>query len=266
LYLQLYARLNGLAGRIHTGDYALTSKLTLPDLLDNLVKGKVIQYSLTIVEGWTFRQMLTAVHQHEHLTATLTGLSDDEIMARLGAPDQHPEGWFFPDTYHFPRETTDLDFLKRAHNTMQERLAAAWSQRAADIPLQNPYQALILASIIEKETGKSTERSKIAGVFTRRLQKRMLLQTDPTVIYGLGDAYNGNLKRSDLKTDTPYNTYIREGLPPTPIALPGAQSLLAAVQPAAGRELYFVSRGDGSHEFSNTLQQHNVAIRKFQLK
>jgi UPF0755 protein len=265
LYLQIYARLNGLAGRIHVGDYALTSKLTPIELFDHLIKGKVMQYSLTVVEGWTFHQMLAAVHNHEHIIATLKGLSDDEIMARLGYPNQHPEGWFFPDTYYFPRATTDLDFLKRAHSTMGKQLAAAWAQRAANIPLQTPYQALILASIIEKETGHSNERDRISGVFTRRLQKSMLLQTDPTVIYGLGEAFDGNLKRRDLKIDTPYNTYIHEGLPPTPIALPGTQSLLAAVQPATGKELYFVSRGDGSHQFSDNLKEHNLAIRKYQL-
>jgi UPF0755 protein len=265
LYLQLYARLNGLAGRIQTGDYALSSELTPRDLLQRLVQGQVIQYSLTIVEGWSFRQMLAAVHQHDHLQKTLNGLSDEEIMAELGHAGEHPEGRFFPETYYFPGNTSDLEFLQRAYDTMQQQLDEAWQQRAADIPLETPYQALILASIIEKETGQSGERHKIAGVFTRRLQKNMLLQTDPTVIYGLGDDFDGNLRRSHLKTDTPYNTYTRPGLPPTPIALPGAASLLAAVQPEAGQELYFVARGDGTHVFSNTLKEHNRAVRRYQL-
>lgn len=265
LYLQIYARLNGLASRIKTGEYELSEELTPKNLMERLVRGQVVQHSLTIVEGWSFRQMLSAVQQHPRLKITLDGLSDNEIMVKLGHPEQHPEGQFFPDTYHFPGGTSDLEFLQRAYDTMQQKLDEAWQQRDPNIPLTTPYQALILASIIEKETGQAGERHKIAGVFSRRLQKNMLLQTDPTVIYGLGDSFDGNLRRRDLKNDTPYNTYTRKGLPPTPIALPGAASLLAAVQPQSGKELYFVARGDGSHVFSNTLKEHNRAVRQYQL-
>lgn len=265
-YLQAYARLSGQAGRIKAGEYALDADFTPPELLARLVAGRVIQYSLTIVEGWTFRQMLAAVQNHPKLVHTLNNLTDQDIMARLGHPDEHPEGRFFPDTYHFPAGTRDIDFLQRAYDTMAQRLAETWAARTASLPIKTPYEALILASIIEKETAVPDERRAIAGVFTRRLQRGMLLQTDPTVIYGMGTAYAGNIRRSDLKTDTPYNTYTRKGLPPTPIALPGAAALAAAVDPAAGDSLYFVARGDGSHVFSNTLAEHNRAVRRYQLQ
>jgi UPF0755 protein len=186
-------------------------------------------------------------------------------MARLGYPGEHPEGRFFPDTYHFPNGTTDLDFLQRAYQTMQRRLQAAWEQRQPALILQSPYQALTLASIVEKETALASERAQVAGVFIRRLQKNMRLQTDPTVIYGLGAQFDGNLRRADLERDTPYNTYTRSGLPPTPIALPGAASLAAAVNPADGDALYFVAKGDGSHAFSDSLRQHNQAVQQYQL-
>ena len=265
LYLQLYARLSGQAARIKVGEYAIEAGITPLQLMDKLIAGRVIQYALTVVEGWTFRQMLEAIYAHDKLEATLEGLEDQEIMARLGHPDMHPEGRFFPDTYHFPVGTNDLDFLKRAFTTMEQQLEQAWQQRVPDLPLQSAYEALILASIIEKETAVASERREIAGVFIRRLRKGMLLQTDPTVIYGLGPSFDGNLRRSDLNADTPYNTYVRKGLPPTPIALPGADSIAAAVNPAPGDTLYFVAKGDGSHVFSKTLQEHNQAVRKYQL-
>ena len=265
LYWQVHARLSGLAARIKAGEYAITHETTPRSLLENLVAGRVIQYSLTIVEGWTFRQMLEAVHNHDKLEHTLRDLGDAEIMEHLGRPGEHPEGRFFPDTYYFPRGTTDLAFLKRAYETMEKRLQDAWEARAPGLPLQSPYEALILASIIEKETGQPSEREEIAGVFVRRLQKGMLLQTDPTVIYGVGDSFDGNLQRKHLETDTPYNTYTRKGLPPSPIALPGAHSLVAAVNPALGDSLYFVAKGDGSHVFSSTINEHNRAVRKYQL-
>jgi len=265
LYLQAYARLEQLAQRIQVGEYALKPGLTPRDLLAQLVEGSVVQYALTIVEGWTFRQMLAAIADHEQIEQTLQGLDDAEIMSRLGHPELHPEGRFFPETYHFPAGTTDLAFLQRAFETMERHLQQAWEQRIDNLPLKTPYQALILASIIERETGLPSERREIAGVFIRRLRKGMLLQTDPTVIYGMGDTFDGNIRRSDLKRDTPYNTYTRRGLPPTPIALPGEGSLVAAVNPAPGNTFYFVARGDGSHAFSRTLKEHNRNVRRYQL-
>jgi len=200
------------------------------------------------------------------LVQTLSGLSDAEVMVRLGRPGEHPEGRFLPDTYHFPTGFTDEAFLRRALTAMDQQLAAIWNQRAPDVPLQNADQALILASIIEKETGVTAERAEIAGVFARRLRLGMRLQTDPTVIYGLGETFDGNLRRRDLETDTPYNTYTRPGLPPTPIALPGIAALEAAVNPAPGDTLYFVADGQGGHVFSRTLDEHNRAVRRYQLK
>ncbi len=233
-------------------------------MLDRIVAGRVIQYPLTIVEGWTFRQLRQALAAHPQLTQTLAGLSDAEIMARLGRPGAHPEGWFLPDTYHFPKGFTDEAFLRRALTAMEQRLTQVWERRAPDTPLNDPYQALVLASIIEKETGVAAERAEIAGVFARRLRLGMRLQTDPTVIYGLGEAFDGNLRRRDLEADTPYNTYTRPGLPPTPIALPGLAALEAAAQPAAGDALYFVADGQGGHVFSRTLEEHHRAVRRYQ--
>ncbi|MGF1527472.1 MAG: endolytic transglycosylase MltG [Candidatus Competibacterales bacterium] len=264
-YLRLHGRLSGLATRIQAGEYALAPTTTPRQLLAMLATGQVRLHALTVVEGWTFAQLRAAVAAHPKLRPTLAGLDASAIMARLGRPGEHPEGRFFPDTYYFPANTTDLAFLRRAYATMEERLAATWAQRSPDLPLETPYQALILASIIEKETGQAGERAEIAGVFVRRLRKGMRLQTDPTVIYGLGDAFDGNLTRAHLRQDTPYNTYTRHGLTPTPIALPGAAALAAAVNPAPGDTYYFVARGDGSHAFSRTLQEHNRAVRRYQL-
>ncbi|MFO1349889.1 MAG: endolytic transglycosylase MltG [Gammaproteobacteria bacterium] len=265
LYLEGYARASGQAARIQAGEYAITPEMTPRRLLANLVAGRVIQYSLRIFEGWTFHQMLAAIHGNAKLKPTLAALSDGDIMARLGHPGEHPEGRFFPDTYRFPAGTTDLDFLRRAYATMEQHLAEVWAKRAPNLPLKSPYEALILASIIEKETGLARERPAIAGVFVRRLQKDMRLQADPAVIYGMGAAFDGDIRRRDLEADTPYNTYTRKGLPPTPIALPGLGSLFAAVAPSTGEALYFVARGDGGHVFSRTLDEHNQAVKQYML-
>jgi len=265
LYLRLLARIQGQASQIKAGEYLIAQGTNPRQLLVLLTSGKVHQYALTLLEGWTFQQVLQAIRHHEAITQTLQGLSMEQIMERLGHPGQHPEGWFFPDTYHFPRGTTDLAFLARAYAAMQHRLSKAWEQRAPDLPLKTPYEALTLASIVERETGLASERPEIAGVFVRRLRKGMKLQTDPTVIYGMGDAFSGNLRRQDLETDTPYNTYIHAGLTPTPICMPGADAIHAALHPAPGNNLYFVAKGDGSHHFSPSLEEHNRAVRRFQL-
>lgn len=264
LYLQAYARLNRLAPRLKAGEYAIVPGATPRRLIEQIVAGRVIQYSLTVVEGWTFRQLRRALAEHPKIGQTLRDASDADLMARLGRPGEHPEGWFLPDTYHFPAGFTDEAFLRRALAAMERQLGEAWRRRAPDSPLANPYQALILASIIEKETALPEERPEIAGVFARRLRRGMLLQTDPTVIYGLGEAFDGNLRRADLVHDNPYNTYTHKGLPPTPIALPSAAALAAAVNPAPGDTLYFVATGQGGHVFSRTLDEHNRAVRQYQ--
>jgi UPF0755 protein len=265
-YLRWHARLTGTANRLKAGEYAFPATVTPDQFLEKIGSGKVVQYSLQVIEGWTFRQMLRAVHAHEKITPTLAGLSDFDIMTRLDAEEPHPEGLFFPDTYSFPKGTTDLEFLRRAYRALKERLNQAWQGRAAGLPYASAYEALIMASIVEKETGVPYERPAIAGVFVRRLQKGMRLQTDPTVIYGLGDHYDGNIRRVDLETVTPYNTYKIKGLPPTPIALPSGDAINAAVHPEPGKALYFVARGDGAHEFSDTLEQHSRAVLKYQVR
>lgn len=265
-WLRWYARLSGQASRIKAGEYRFEPGLTPRQLLRELVQGRVRQYSLTLIEGWNFRQLKAAVAAHPALRQTLRGLDDAAIMARIGHPGEHPEGRFLPDTYHFPKGTRDADFLARAYDAMARVLAEEWAGRAPDLPLKTPYEALILASIVEKETGLASERPAIAGVFIRRLRKGMRLQTDPTVIYGMGEAYRGNIRKRDLLTDTPYNTYRRRGLPPTPIAMPGRAAIHATLHPDDSDNLYFVSRGDGSHQFSATLEEHNRAVIKYQLK
>ncbi|AKH19627.1 endolytic transglycosylase MltG [Sedimenticola thiotaurini] len=265
-YFRLMARLEGQAGNIKAGEYHLNAGLTPRSLLTLLVSGQVVNHTLTLVEGWNFRQVLAAVAGHKALKHTLEGLSDEAIMTRLGSPDMHPEGRFLPDTYHFPKGTTDLDFLKRAKVAMEQLLEREWAAREEGLPLKTPDEALILASIVEKETGHAAERPEIAGVFIRRLRKGMRLQTDPTVIYGMGDDFDGNIRRSDLRRDTPYNTYVHRGLPPTPISMPGADALHAVLHPAKGNSLYFVAKGNGQHHFSSTLSEHNRAVRKYQLK
>ncbi len=252
------------ARSLKVGEYVLRQGMTPRDVLMLMTEGKVVQHGLTLIEGHTFKEMLARIHDHPVIEATLQGLDDAAIMEQLGYPGEHPEGRFLADTYYFPRHTTDVEFLQRAYAAMQSELASAWEKRADGLPLKTPYEALILASIVEKETGKADERATIAGVFVRRLQKGMRLQTDPTVIYGLGDTFDGNLRRRDLVTDNPYNTYTRHGLPPTPIAMPGTAALQAVMQPADGDSLYFVSRGDGSHYFSATLREHELAVDKFQ--
>jgi UPF0755 protein len=266
ILLRLLARLTRQADQLKAGEYRIPSGTTPVELLQILVSGKVIQYPLTLVEGWTFRQVMAAVETHEALDHSLTGLTDQGIMQRLGHPEQHPEGRFYPDTYHFPRGESDVAFLKRAYRRMQRVLAGEWAQRAEGLPLETPDEALILASIVERETGLPEERARIAGVFIRRLQKGMLLQTDPTVIYGMGERFDGNIRRRDLETDTPYNTYTRKGLTPTPIAMPSGAAIRAVLHPEDGKALYFVATGDGGHHFSNTLKEHNRAVRKYQLK
>ncbi|MDT8319197.1 MAG: endolytic transglycosylase MltG [Xanthomonadales bacterium] len=245
------------------GEYRLEAGLRPRDLLDLLASGQVIQYRVTLVEGWTFREVLEALNGNEVLEhqlaaddpATLSGL-----MGALGIA--HPEGWFLPETYQFTRGDSDVDILTRAHIAMQRALEQAWAARLPELPLRTPYELLTLASIIEKETALDEEREQIAGVFIRRLEKGMRLQTDPTVIYGLGDGYDGDIRSRDLKTDTPYNTYTRHGLPPTPVAMPGRASLFAAARPAPGDTLYFVADGQGGHSFSTTLEEHQAAVRK----
>ncbi len=266
----LYAwfRLSGEARKIRAGTYEFARSTTPRGLLQQLLQGEDSQLAITLVEGWTFNQVREALAKAEHLKPSTLGLEPMEIMNNLGRPGVHPEGRFFPDTYHYAKGSSDLVVLKRALRAMDERLDAAWQQRPANSPLKNRDQALILASIVEKETGKGADRPLIGGVFNNRLRIGMMLQTDPTVIYGLvqkiGDQYDGNLRKRDLQTDTPWNTYTRPGLPPTPIAMPGKAALQAAVSPASTKALYFVARGDGTSQFSDTLADHNRAVNKYQ--
>jgi UPF0755 protein len=261
--LAAYARVTGEATRIHAGEYRLSEGTTPLTLLAKLVNGDVYLHQITIVEGSRFAELLQALRSHPAIAASQ--LDGAAIMNALGAPGVHPEGQFFPDTYRFPHGTPDVEVLRVAHEALAARLQAAWRDRSPDVLLQNDYEALILASIIEKETALATERRLIAGVFHERLRRNMRLQTDPTVIYGLGDGFDGNLRRQDLERDTPYNSYTRAGLPPTPIALPGEESLLAAVTPEMSGAIYFVAtgRGDGSHHFSATLEEHERAVRDY---
>lgn len=264
-FLVVRARMLKLAQSIKVGEYVIKQG-TLPDeLLEQFVKGKVKQYSLTLIEGWTFRDVMNAVNGHANIRHTLIDKTPEQIMQAIGMDGMSPEGRFFPETYQFPNDTTDVKFLKRAYRHMQQFLDKEWQTKSAGIPIKTPYEALILASIIEKETALNSEYRQIAGVFTRRLQKGMRLQTDPTVIYGLGDAYTGNIKRKHLREDNPYNTYTRSGLPPTPIAMPGAEAIKAALHPEPGNSLYFVAKGDGSHYFSSNLREHNNAVIRYQL-
>jgi UPF0755 protein len=266
LYWRLLAEQLRVAGKLHAGEYALNVGITPRQLLANMAAGKVLQRNFTIVDGWTFAELRQALARAEKLNHDSAGLDDATIMQKLGVAGEAPEGRFLPETYAYVKGDSDLDILKRAHGAMVKTLAALWSTRARDLPLGTPYDALILASIVEKETGRPDERAQIAGVFVRRLQNHMLLQTDPSVIYGMGANYAGNIRKSDLTTDTPYNTYTRAGLPPTPIALPGKPALEAALHPAAGNTLYFVARGDGGHVFAGTLEEHNRNVDCYQRK
>ena len=264
-FFKWYGRLSGSAARLRAGEYEIPAAATPRQVMGLLVSGEVVLHAVTIVEGWNFAQMRAALEAHEAVRTVADGMSGTQIMAELGMPGMPAEGWFLPETYRFARGTTDLELMRMAHQAMQEVLAEAWAVRKSDLPMETPYEALILASIVEKETALENERAQIAGVFERRLKRGMRLQTDPTVIYGLGPDFDGNLRRRDLETDGPYNTYTRAGLPPTPIALPGAAAIRAAVAPAEGNALYFVATGraDGSHYFSATLEEHNEAVRRY---
>ncbi|MFK8029689.1 MAG: endolytic transglycosylase MltG [Gammaproteobacteria bacterium] len=261
--LSFYAQRKGLASQVKAGEFEIPSGVTPDEFLEVLISGKVVSYPLTLIEGWTFAQMRDAVGKHPAIEHTVTTAA--EIMSAIGQPDVHPEGRFYPDTYLVTKGQRDVEVYRKAFNIMTDLMDEAWSQRDQDLPLKSAYEALILASIIEKETGAEDERPEISGVFNRRLRKGMRLQTDPTVIYGVGDAYRGDITRKHLTTDTPYNTYTRSGLPPTPIALPGRASLFAAVAPKAGKTLYFVATGsgDGRHFFSATLKEHNEAVQRY---
>ncbi|MDD5336140.1 MAG: endolytic transglycosylase MltG [Rhodoferax sp.] len=262
--LYWWFRLSGQSRQIKAGSYEIEAGASPRSLLRKLVRGEEALRAVTLVEGWNFNQVRAALAKAEQLTPDSKGLPDYLIMKVLGRPGLPAEGRFFPDTYTYAKGSSDLAVLKRAMRAMDKALAAAWQQRASETPLQSAEQALILASIVEKETGRSSDRPMIAGVFTNRLRIGMMLQTDPSVIYGLGEAFDGNLRRRDLQTDTPWNTYTRAGLPATPIAMPGKPALLAAVQPAATKALYFVARGDGSSQFSASLEEHNRAVNKYQ--
>lgn len=264
----LYAwfRLSGQGRAIKAGSYEITPDLTPRSLLAKLVRGEQALRSLTLLEGWNIRDLLAAVRSSPDLSQDLDGLSPAQVMSHIGRPGQHPEGRFFPDTYRVARGEKASAVLRQAAQAMDRRLAEAWDQRAPETPLRSPEEALILASIVEKETGAEADRALVAGVFSNRLRIGMRLQTDPSVIYGLGERFDGNLRKADLLADTPYNSYTRAGLPPTPIAMPGQASLLAAVRPADTRALYFVARGDGSSHFSASLDEHNAAVRRYQIK
>ena len=259
--LPVYARLNPQAANIKAGDYRIDASASLPSLMNDITNGKVVVYNITVVEGKTFKDLRASLVQTAGIEHTLNDKTDAQIATLLGI-DGSPEGWFMPETYQFHRGSSDLELLKRMYGEMQRTLEQEWPNRADGLPLANPYQALILASIIEKEPGVASERPQIAGVFVRRLQKDMLLQTDPSVIYGAAD-YHGDLTRKHLQTDTPYNTYINKGLPPTPIALPGKASIQAALHPADGDSLYFVADGKGGHTFSATYEEHQQAVARY---
>ncbi|WP_341937125.1 endolytic transglycosylase MltG [Marinimicrobium sp. C2-29] len=263
--LRLYARITG-QSRVHAGEYRLAPGLSPKGLLDKLTAGDVVMHRVTLVEGWTYAQALEVLHAQENIEPRLEGLSQAQQLAQLEIEVEHPEGWFFPDTYRYVKGTSDVEILRRAHALMRAELERLWPERAQGLPYDTPYEALIMASLIERETGASWERDRIAGVFVRRLEQGMRLQTDPTVIYGMGERYQGRITRSDLRQATPYNTYTIPALPPTPIALPGREALAAALNPADGTALYFVAKGDGTHVFSDTLEEHNRAVREYQLR
>jgi len=262
----LYGRYYGYATQIKTGEYQVVPGDTALVLLDKLKRGTVIRYSLTLIEGHTLKDFRKQLEDTPKLESVLSGVSSSEIMTKLGVPEHHFEGYFYPDTYYYQKGDSDYDILKRSFIRMNDVLTEEWKNRAEDLPYKTPYEALIMASIVEKETGQPSERAKIASVFVRRLQKKMRLQTDPTVIYGLQERYQGNLTRRHLREKTPYNTYRIFGLPPTPIANPGKDAIHAALHPEPTNALYFVARGDGSHYFSATLEEHQKAVRQYQLK
>ena len=260
----LLGRVAGRATEIKAGSYELTAGQTPWAILEKLTRGDVTQAEIVFVEGWTFRQLRAALDAHPYVRHDTVGIADRELLVRIGTQENHPEGLFFPDTYLFAKQSSDLRILRRAYDAMHRQLSAEWLGRDPTVPYRTPYEALIMASIVEKETGLATDRPMVASVFANRLRRGMLLQTDPTVIYGLGEHFDGNLRKRDLMADTPYNTYTRSGLPPTPIALPGLASLQASMHPPASDSLYFVARGDGSSAFSRSLDEHNRAVSRFQ--
>lgn len=264
ILFNMLARIEGKTSKIKAGSYELKPGTTPQRLITQLARGEFAQESLTIIEGWTFKQMRLAMANHPGLKHDTAGMSDKELMAKISPEYVHPEGLFFPDTYLFAKGASEMQIFRQAHTAMIGRLSEAWDKRDPALPYKNPYEALIMASIVEKETGQKSERAMIAGVFVNRLKTGMLLQTDPTVIYGMGDNYQGKIRKRDLEADTPYNTYTRGGLPPTPIALAGAQSLTAALAPARTQALYFVARGDGTSQFSANLPDHNRAVNQYQ--
>lgn len=259
------AYLRGQHRDLKAGEYRFETGISQRQLLNKVVNGDSIKYSFLIPEGWNFRELMHKLNDTEKLTHNLKGLKLKVIMVRLGVGDIHPEGRFFPDTYQFSAGTSDITVLKNAFDRMEHNLQKLWKDRGPDLPYDTAYDALIMASIVEKETGVASERAEIAGVFVNRLRIRMRLQTDPTVIYGMGEKFDGNIRRRDLRRDTPYNTYTRKGLPPTPIAMPGADAIYAALHPAKTTNLYFVAKGNGTHKFSATFKEHNQAVRKYQL-
>lgn len=264
-YFYLYSRLSKQAGKIKAGEYALKSGMTVVDLVELFVSGKVTQYSTTIVEGWTFNEALIQITRDKHLKLS-PQLSMADLVKQFSSEYENLEGLIYPDTYHYPIGTTDKQFLQRSYDQMQTILADEWAKKEAGLPLKTPYEALILASIVEKESGGNSERSKIAGVFIRRLNKKMRLQSDPTIIYGMGERYKGNIRRRDIDEKTTHNTYQIDGLPPTPISLVGREAIYAVLHPDKGKSLYFVADGSGGHIFSNNLKEHNRAVRKYILK
>ncbi|PXX90930.1 endolytic transglycosylase MltG [Marinobacter vulgaris] len=265
VWLKIHGRLFPEQTRLKAGEYEFTSGMSTLDMISMMVAGATKHWQIQFIEGWTFRDMRRALASSDRLEKITTDWTGEKIMKAMGAEGEHPEGRFFPDTYLFTSSESDLDLLRRAFEKMEEVLAAEWESRAEKLPYDSPYEALIMASIVERETGAAHEREEVAGVFVRRLNKGMRLQTDPTVIYGMGEKYQGRITRRDLQTRTDYNTYRIDGLPPTPIALPGEEAIHAALNPADGDALYFVARGDGTHKFSRTLQEHQKAVREFQL-
>ncbi len=265
-FTRLYWRLNHLEHKLRSGTYAIHVGDTLPELTQKIVDGSEVTYQVTLVEGWNLKQLRDFLKEQKQLKQLTHEMSEEELIKALHIPFSKLEGLFFPDTYQFTTGYSDLDLLKRAHQVLMIQLQEAWKKKQQDLPYETAYEALIMASIIEKETGLASERNTIAGVFVRRLRKGMRLQTDPTVIYGIGENFDGNLTRKHLKTDTPYNTYTRHGLPPSPISLVGMASIEAALQPEKGHSLYFVAKGDGSHYFSDNLNEHNAAVRQYQLQ
>jgi UPF0755 protein len=263
---RLLAKYNKQENKIKAGEFAIEPGMTAQDILDRFVSGKTLSYNSSIVEGYTYRDLVKKIKLDPNLVQTLTDDDYANIMNKIGSPHKKPEGWFYPDTYNYPRGTTDLDFLKRSHKAMQDYLEKAWAERDKSIPLKKPYDALILASIVEKETGVPEERPYIAQVFHNRLNKGMMLHTDPTIIYGMGERFKGNIRKSDLRRDNPFNTYTRTGLTPTPIATPSAEAIKAVLHPKASKALYFVARGDGTSQFSNTYREHKRAVVKYQLR